>query len=173
MKITLAQALPLRKQMERALSALVTEREKSAYEEVAKGQSPEAQGRSLELITTEINKTHTDLLALQKAIDAANFSSFIEWDSQNYTLLQAIEHAKFLRQEANIYSSFSKSKKIERARNGYMEKSELLKVAMFDPEEYRMLSKKLERHANLLSSMIEDANHKNTIDFDAEGYIGL
>jgi hypothetical protein len=173
MKVTLAQALPLRKQMERELQLLRNERNDAAFEEAEKStEKPMAQGRTLDEITKEIEQVHDDLLTLQDAMDKANFAATITWDENEISLLQAIEHAKFLRQEASFYISNGSKKPVDRSKRNFMDKNDLIRVAMYEPKVYLEKGKKMERQANLLSGIIESANHQVSIDFNAEKYIG-
>ena len=96
--------------------------------------------------------------------------NIFETDFGTLTILEAIETAKFLRNEAQIYRSFSTTKKIDR---DTYNKNDLIVVATFDPDFYRKEYLKLEKAANKLSTQIENINQNIEIevDFDLSRYL--
>ncbi|USG67198.1 hypothetical protein NDK47_07890 [Brevibacillus ruminantium] len=178
--ITLAQAIPLRRSIERQIDELREERMEFSAVIIAKGETPEFPERTVEMITAELNQARTDYLRLNRLIAEANLKEVVEWDGRFISLIEAIELAKQMRQEAGEFKSLGVRKKIERASSSpyhgrprfHEGGSDLISVATYDPDTYRESGKKLERRANLLSSKIETANHSLTLDFDAASYMG-
>ncbi|QQE75564.1 hypothetical protein KDJ56_06250 [Brevibacillus composti] len=179
--ITLAQAIPLRRSIERQIDYLREERMEYASVTVAKGEKPEFPQRTIEMITAELDEARADYLRLSHLIAEANLQKAVEWDGKMISLIEAIERAKQLREEASQCKILGMRKKIEhapasfhgRGRSRHQEGgSDLITVATYDPDAYRELGKKLERRANLLSGKIEAANHSIAIDFDAARYMG-
>lgn len=53
---------------------------------------------------------------------------------------------------------------------GYGENLPIIRMATFDPEEYRVKSVEAERLANRLSNAINTKNYSIMLDFDSEKY---
>ncbi|MEJ8543987.1 hypothetical protein [Brevibacillus borstelensis] len=176
--ITLAQAIPLRRAIERQIDYLKDERFEFSSVTIAKGETPEFPKRTIELITGELNKARADYRRLDSLIAEANLKKVVEWDGEMISLVEAIELAKQLREETGEYKRFGIRKKIERSPSHYHSRSrsydggsDLITMTTYDPDVYREWGKKLERRANLLSGKIEAANHSISIPFDAASYL--
>ncbi|RXT07902.1 hypothetical protein [Ammoniphilus sp. CFH 90114] len=174
--ITLAEAIPLRKMLERRINELFSERWEHAYVIIEKGDSYEPYPRTMDIISEEIYELQRDYRVLGRLVTEANLSQKMTWNGEEVTLMEAIELAKQLRMDLNQLKSFSTRKKterlMERGRRGpSSDASSLMTVALYDPEVYRQKALKLERQVNRLSASIEHQNHMVSIPFDASKYI--
>ena len=174
--ITLAEAIPLRKMLERRISELFSERWDKSYVVIEKGESYEPYARTMEKLSEEIYELQRDFRLLGKLVAEANLAQKITWNGEELSMMEAIELAKQLRMDLTQLKTFGSRKKMERVmergrRGPGNESASLLTVALFDPEEYRQKALKLERQVNRLSAIIEHQNHLVTIPFDASRYI--
>ncbi|MBL4952206.1 hypothetical protein JK635_08285 [Neobacillus sp. YIM B02564] len=171
--MTLAEAVPLKGIISRHIQELIRERNDVAFVEAEKGEEYEKPLRSVEKITEELERVRKDFRMLDILINKANLENTICWDEENISIKEAIELAKQLREEANRLKSLGNAKKIERTSRGLLNNHlVLLRIAQFEPEEYRKRGIKLERQVNKLSALIEHANHFVTIEFDDTKYAG-
>jgi len=174
--ITLAEAIPLRKMLERRIHELFSERWDKSYVVIEKGECYEPYSRTMDQVSVEIYELQRDYRFLGRVVSEANLSEKMAWNGEELTMLEAIELAKQMRTDLNQLKTFASRKKMERVaergrRGSGAEASSLLTVALFDPEEYRQKALKLERQVNRLSAMIEHQNHLVSIPFDASKYI--
>ncbi len=171
MKLTLAQAIPLRSAINKRIQELQTERNHASKTSVEKGEKYEIPIRNVDGITEELQKVITDFVKLNSLVAQTNLSVVIEWDGEETNLVEAIELSKRLRTEADQLKQLGSLKKQERSSGRFGESSNLITFALYDPEIYRSKALKLEREVNLLSSLIEHQNHLIEIEFDASDYI--
>jgi hypothetical protein len=80
-----------------------------------------------------------------------------------------IELATQLRAKARKYKEFGASAK-EKYPYSYGETISLIKVALLEPEDYRLKGLEIERQANRLSNLINAKNYSIEIGFDSEKY---
>lgn len=174
--ITLAEAIPLRKMLERRINELFSERWDKSHVVIEKGEPYEPYPRTMEKVSEEIYELQRDFRVLGGLVAEANLSQKITWNGEELSMLEAIELSKQIRMDLNQLKSFASRKKtervMERGRRGPSgDAPSLLTVALFDSEEYRQKALKLERQVNRLSAMIEHQNHLVSIPFDASRYI--
>lgn len=166
-QITLAEAVPLLKVIENRIRDLVQERERNSFVLIEKGDNYTRPDRDVELITKEIEEAQRDYRKLAKAIAEQNLNNYIEWDGDKISIAEAIELAKQLRSESQNLKRLAAYKKHEYENRGFGDTSNLIRVALYEPDEVRQQALKLERKANRLSALIEAKNH--TITFTVEG----
>lgn len=174
MKITLAQALPVRNAISRRIQELLQERNRVAFVEVEKGEQYEKPTRSIEVVTKELEETRMDFRRLDVSVATENLKATIQWDGEEISLIEAIEIAKQIRGEVKDLKNFGNRKKQERkASNGWGNSdANIIVFAMYEPEEYRKKALKLEREVTRLSLEIERKNHFVEFEFaNAERYI--
>jgi hypothetical protein len=169
--ITLAEALPLRKTIEKRMGELKNERNENSTVTLKQGEDIMSYiSKTPDQLTQELNELREDYIALNNLITRANLDNTIETEKGTKNLIDAIELAKIVREESNWFKRFATTKKLER--DAYNKNSDLVTVATFDPDFYRVEALKLERFANKLSALVEQKNHTIELDFDASKYIG-
>lgn len=174
--ITLAEAIPLRKMLERRINELFSERWDKSHVVIEKGESYESYSRTMEKVSEEIYELQRDFRLLGRFVAEANLAQKITWNGEEVSMIEAIELSKQMRMDLNQLKTFGSRKKTERVmergrRGPGSDAPSLLTVALFDPEEYRQKALKLERQVNRLSAIIEHQNHLVSIPFDASPYI--
>lgn len=165
MKITLAEAVPLRGIIYKRIQELLTERDSVAVVEAAPGESYEKPSRSMDEVSSDLEEARKDYRMLDVEMARLNLNSYLEWDNQKYCITEAIELSKQVRGEAQKLKYFGGRKKQERETN-WRNDSTVIAHAQYNPEEYRKKGLKLERQVNRLSTKIEAANH--TVEFEFE-----
>jgi len=169
--IMLAEALPLRKTIEKRIQELKSERHENATVTIKQGEDFKNYiTKTVDELTLELDGLQADYITLNSLITTANLSNQIETEQGNMFLLDAIEFAKATRSESVWFKKFGTTKKIER--DTYNKNSDLITVATFDIEYYRTKAVELERLANKVSALIEQKNHTIEIEFDASKYLG-
>lgn len=174
MKVTLAQALPLRSTISKRIQDLLQERKKVAVVEAEKGEQYEAPVRKMEEVTEELRQAREDFRRLDVLVTAENLKATIQWDGKDISITEALELAKQTRGEAHEHKEFGNRNKKERKHSGGWgsNDSNIILHAQYDPENYRKSAQKLQREADRLSFEIERKNHTVEFDFpDAEKYI--
>lgn len=168
--ISLAEAVKLKSILQSKYRELHTERMRVAYILVEKGVEAKREGRTLEVVEDEIAKIQKDIRTLDRLVYEANVKNFISFNDEELTLVEAIELAKQLRVEVNEIKEFASSEK-EELQYGYGESVLMVRVALFDPEHYRLKSEQLERQAHKLSNLINAKNYEVRIPFDDSNYM--
>lgn len=174
MKITLAQALPVRNSISRRIHELLQERNRVAFAEVEKGEKYEQPARSIDTVTKELNEVRADFRKLDVLVAKENLKATIQWDGKEITIIEAIELAKQIRGEVKDLKNFGNRNKQERkSSNGWgNSEANIIVYALYEPEEYRKAALKLEREVNRLSLEIDRKNHFVEFEFEnAENYI--
>ncbi|MFP3726397.1 hypothetical protein U8V72_14510 [Priestia filamentosa] len=174
MKITLAQALPVRNAISRRIQELLQERNRVAFAEAEKGEKYEAPSRNIDDVTTELREARADYRTLDVLVARENLKATVQWDGGEITLVEAIELAKQVRGEVKSLKDFGNRKKQERkSSNGWgSSESNVIIHALYDPEIYRKAALKSEREVNRLSMEIDKKNHSVEFEFEnADKYI--
>jgi hypothetical protein len=174
MRITLAQALPVRSSISRRIQELLQERNRVAFVEAEKGEKYEKPTRSIVEVTKELQEARADFRILDVLVAKENLNATIEWDGKQLTTTESIELAKQLRGEAKELKSLgARNKQEKKSSSGWgASDSNTVVYAMYEPEEYRKAALKLEREANRLSLEVERKNHFVEFEFEAaERYI--
>jgi hypothetical protein len=170
MKITIAETVNLKSQLEKKVNELVAEVNRISTEVIDKGEKGEIPDRNVDVINDEIEVVENHIIELKYVLRSANISFTIDWNGSEIEIYEALDLAKVLRARAERYKRLSMRKKLER--NSGLRSSigggdgATFTVALYDPEHYKALAQKLEREANQLSALIEKINHSAEIDFD-------
>lgn len=176
-QITMAEAVIIRSQISKKINELLHERNGVQTEIIDKGQTAEVPQRNVDFITQEIRQVRDDHRLLSFLMSESNVKTTIDWDGQAYAVVEAIELAKQMRQEAGELKALGNRKKMDRSRNVYpfgnnSGSTDTFVVALYDPEEYKKHGDRLERQVTALSFLIDKANLEATIQFDASDYVG-
>ena len=173
MKITLAEALPLRAAIMRRISELIAERNEVSTITYVPGEaeSIEYPVRKVDEITAEIEEARADFRKLDILMAKANVTETLEWEGRYYTITEAIEIAKQMRSEVAELKRLAGRRKeeIQRGFGGTV----TITRTLYEPEEMRKKAIELEKRANRLSQLIDKKNYQVEIDFpEAEKYLG-
>ena len=168
--ISLAEAVKLKSILNRKFVNLREEQHRVAFITVEKGQPAIREGRTLPIVEAELAVVRKDIRTLDRLVYEANIQHKVTFLEEQYTLVEAIEFAKQLRQEAEVAKMFSTHEK-EQIEYGYGEHIQMVRVALFDPEAYRQKADELERKAHKLSNLINAKNYAVKINFDDTKYI--
>ncbi|WLR41210.1 DIP1984 family protein [Bacillus carboniphilus] len=164
MKITLAQAVPLRSIISRYIADLLEERDSVSTVETIVGEKYEKPVRSVDDVTIEIERSRKDFRRLDTSMAEMNLQAKVFWDDKEISITEAIELAKQLREEVNVFKEYGKRKKQTLSSNWHHEEKVMIHT-LYDPEEYRKKALKLERQVNRLSQDIEAKNHQVEFEF--------
>ena len=168
-KITLAEAVKLKSVLRKRISELQDEMRRVAFVTVEKGTTPVKGSRTLELVEAELDEVRNDSRILDRLMYRANVDNDIEFQNEQFAIVEAIELATQLRAKALFYKELSTSEK-EEIRYGYAENTTVYQIALFDPEEYRLKSLRAEKEAHRLSNLINAKNYSIILDFDDSKY---
>lgn len=163
MSITVAEARLLKNSVANKLQRLIDERHEIAYIEFEKGETYTPYTRSFDEVTKEIEIVRSHLRKVKEEITKANLNATIEFESQEVSLLDALELVKQLRNEASWLEGYGKSHEIERVRSLY-DNTTLYKKALFNPSEMKSESSEVLRNANRLSILIDKSNFETMVD---------
>lgn len=176
MKISLAEALPLRVELFRKIRELRQEREGAAsiqYFEVPGVDVNEEEllpKRTMAEISAELNQTVLDYTNLDQMISAMNIQSTIDWKGTEISIQSAINLAKMWREELAHCKSFAHRKPISKG-TSYSSSNILVTKLLYDPEVFVDIYKQLEKDLPRLSTAIEKKNHQVEFEFAAEAYL--
>lgn len=168
--IALAEAVKLKSILNKKQAQLTIERQRLAFITVEKGTIAEREGRTMQSVEQELQRVRHDIRLLDRLVYEANIQNTVQFEEQKLTLVEAIEYAKQLRLEAIEASYFSQHGK-EQMEHSYGESVAMVRVALFDPEEYRLRADLLERQAHKLSNLINAKNYQVQIAFDDAAYM--
>jgi len=168
-KITLAEAVKLKSILKTRIHELEEEMRRVAFTTVEKGIVPKKIVRSLEVVETELDEVRYDSRVLDRLMYRANIDHEIEFQGQQLAIVEAIELATQLRAKARFQKELSTSEK-EEIQYGYSESTTIYKVALFDPEAYRLRSLQTEKDAHKLSNLINAKNYSIVLNFDDSKY---
>lgn len=168
-KISLAEAVKLKSVLSKRIHELESEMDRVAFVEMEKGSSIPKQARSLSDVDRDIDEVREDFRLLDVLMYKANIENEITFNNQALSIVEAIELATQLRAKARKYKEYGTSNK-EEYPYAYGENISLIKVALFEPEDYRIKALEMERQANRLSNLINAKNYSIELDFDSEKY---
>ena len=173
MNITLAEALPLKKQISKSLQDKMRERNNNAFVEFEKdGDTVENPAKSFKDLTAELEEIRLDYRKMDFLMDQANINCKLDWEGQSISIKEAIEFSKQIRGEASQLKSLSYSKPMEKVASYHREGPVTYKKALFKPKELADEALRLEKKANRLSMLIEKTNHLHEITFvEADKYL--
>lgn len=170
MTILLAEAVKLKSILNKKQQELTAERQRVAFKLIEKGQQPLREGRTLAQVETELAQVRLDIRTLDRLVYVANTANTVQFNDEAYMLVEAIELAKQLRQQAEEAKEFAHAER-EELQYGYGESVQVYNMALFDPEHYRQQADLLEKQAHKLSNAINAKNFAVTIDFDDSRYM--
>lgn len=167
--ISLAEAVKLKSILNVKYNDLFQERRRVAFVTVEKGETAVVKGRSIAQVEAELDTVRKDIRTLDRLVYEANLNNTINFLGEQLTLVEAIEYAKQIRYETEEIKDLSYSEK-EELQMGYGDLA-IVRVAMFDPESYRLKADEYERLAHKLSNLINAKNYQVQINFDDSKYI--
>ena len=167
--ISLAEAVKLKSILNVKYNELFQERRRVAFVTVEKGETAVVKGRSIAQVEAELDTIRKDIRTLDRLVYEANLNNTINFLGEQLTLVEAIEYAKQIRYETEEIKDLSYSEK-EELQMGYGDLA-IVRVAMFDPESYRLKADEYERLAHKLSNLINAKNYQVQINFDDSKYI--
>lgn len=168
-KLSLAEAVKLKSVLAKRIHELEEEMDRVAFIEVEKGTKAPKQNRSLAAVEADIDEIRKDFRLLDRLMYQANIDNKVEFNGEELVIVEAIELATQLRAKASKIKEFGSASK-EEHQYGYGEGLPLIRLAMFEPEEYRLKAIELERQANRLSNAINTKNYSVELEFDSEKY---
>lgn len=169
MNITLAEGIKLKSILTKQIRELETEAHRVAFITVEKGAPRPTISRTLQDVETELEQVRKDQRKLDYLIYVANSTNTVEFEGKNLPLVEAIELAIQLRAKASYFKTFSLASK-EEIQYGFAESTTIYRVALFDPEEYRIKALQSEKSAHQLSNRINMKNYSIILDFDGADY---
>lgn len=168
-KLSLAEAVKLKSVLAKRIHELEEEMDRVAFVDVEKGSKKSVQARSLSKVEKEIDEIRYDFRLLDKLMYRANYENTVSFNGEELTIVEAIELATQLRAKARKFKEFGTADK-EALQYGYGEGVSVIRLAMFDPEEYRVKAVEVDRLANRLSNAVNTKNYSIELDFDSEKY---
>ena len=167
--ITLAEAVKLKSVLTKRIHELEDEMRRVAFTTIEKGNTPEQGPRTLVNVENELDEVRLDSRVLDRLMYRANIDHTIDFQGQQLPIVEAIELATQLRAKSRFYKELSTAEK-EEIQYGYSESTTIYRVALFDPEDYRIKSLQLEKDAHKLSNLINAKNYSITLAFDDSKY---
>lgn len=167
--ITLAEAVKLKSILKKRIHELQEEMRRVAFTTVEKGTIPERSTRNLLSVETELDDVRLDHRILDRLMYRANIDTTVEFQEQQLSIVEAIELATQLRAKALFYKELSMAEK-EEIQYGYSESNPIYRVALFEPEVYRLKALQAEKDAHKLSNLINAKNYTVVLDFDDTTY---
>lgn len=167
--LSLAEAVKLKSVLAKRIHELEEEMYRVSFVEIEKGGKVPKQPRTLGMVEKDIDEVRLDFRILDKLMYQANIENTVDFNGEELTIVEAIELATQLRAKARKFKEFGAASK-EEYPYSYGEGIPLIKLAMFDPEEYRLKAIEMERQANRLSNAINTKNYTVELDFDSEKY---
>lgn len=167
--ITLAEAVKLKSILTKRIHDLEVEMRRVAFTTVEKGNSPEKGPRTLRDVETEMDEVRLDSRTLDRLMYRANIDHEINFQGQQLAIVEAIELATQLRAKSRFYKELASSEK-EEIQFGYAESTTVYRVALFEPEDYRLKALQTEKDAHKLSNLINAKNYSITLVFDDTKY---
>ncbi|MBU8878040.1 DIP1984 family protein [Bacillus sp. FJAT-29790] len=168
-KISLAVAVKLKSVLSKRIHELEEEMGRVAYIDMEKGSQLPKQARNLIEVEKDIEEVRKDFRLLDRLMYKANIENEIIFNNESLAIVEAIEFASQLRARARKYKEFGSTAK-EEFLYPLGDSSSMVKVAMFDPEDYRLKALDMERQANRLSNLINAKNYAVELDFDSDRY---
>lgn len=167
--ITLAEAVKLKSILTKRIHELEVEMRRVAFTTVEKGNSPEKGPRTLQDVETEMDEVRLDSRTLDRLMYRANIDHEIDFQGQQLAIVEAIELATQLRAKSRFYKELASAEK-EEFQFGYAESTIVYRIALFEPEDYRLKALQTEKDAHKLSNLINAKNYSITLVFDDTKY---
>ncbi|MFC5590865.1 hypothetical protein ACFPRA_18450 [Sporosarcina soli] len=167
--ITLAEAVKLKSILTKRIHELEEEMRRVAFTTVEKGNTPEKGPRTLQDVEIEMDEVRLDSRTLDRLMYRANIDHNIDFQGQQLAIVEAIELATQLRAKARFYKELASAEK-EEIQYGFSESTTIYRVALFEPEDYRLKALQTERDAHKLSNLINAKNYSIVLAFDDSKY---
>lgn len=167
--ISLAEAVKLKSVLSKRIHELEEEMDRLAFIEMEKENPAPKQTRTLKDVEKDIKVIRKDFRLLDKLMYQANIENEIIFNDESLSIVEAIELASQLRARARKYKEFGSAVK-EEFLYSIGESGAMIRVAQFDPEDYRLKAIETERKANRLSNLINAKNYAVELDFDGDKY---
>ena len=170
--ISLAEAVKLKSVLSKRIHELEEEMDRLAFIEMEKESPAPKQTRTLKDVEKDIKVIRKDFRLLDKLMYQANIENEIIFNDESLSIVEAIELASQLRARARKYKEFGSAVK-EEFLYSIGESGAMVRVAQFEPEDYRLNSRKAietERKANRLSNLINAKNYAVELEFDGDKY---
>lgn len=167
--ITLAEAVKLKSILTKRIHELEEEMRRVAFTTVEKGKTPEKGPRTLKDVEIEMDEVRLDSRTLDRLMYRANIDHNIDFQGQQLAIVEAIELATQLRAKARFYKELASAEK-EEIQYGFSESTTIYRVALFEPEDYRLKALQTERDAHKLSNLINAKNYSIVLAFDDSKY---
>ncbi|KQL19953.1 hypothetical protein ACFFHH_06510 [Cytobacillus solani] len=168
-KISLAEAVKLKSVLSKRIHELEEEMDRVSFIEIEKGSQLPKQSRQLKDVEGEMEQVRLDFRLLDRLMYRANIDYEIQFNKESLPIVEAIELASQLRARARKYKEFGSALK-EEFLYPLGDSGSMIKVALFDPEDYRKKALDMDRQANRLSNLINAKNYTVELDFDSERY---
>ncbi|MFA9557785.1 hypothetical protein ACERII_10805 [Evansella sp. AB-rgal1] len=166
--ITLAEAVKLKSVLSKRIHELEDEMLRVGFVQIESGSELPKQNRTLAKVEQDIEEIRADFRLLDKLVYKANIENTITYRNDALTIVEAIELATQLRAKAKKEKELSLLEKEEHLYYG--EATTMVRVALFEPEEYRQRAVETERLANRVSNLINAKNYSIELEFDVEKY---
>lgn len=118
--ISLAEAVKLKSILNKKQEQLGEERQRLAFITDEKGHAAVREGRTMQIAEQELEAVRVDIRTLDRLVYEANIKNTVQFEQQDFTLVEAIEYAKQLRIEAMVVAQLAQHEK-ERMEFGYGE----------------------------------------------------
>lgn len=167
--ISLAEAVKLKSVLSKRIHELEDEMDRLAFVEMEKESPAPRQTRTLKDVEKDIKVIRKDFRLLDKLMYKANIENEIIFNNEALSIVEAIELASQLRARARKYKEFGAAVK-EEFLYSIGESGAMIRVAQFEPEDYRLKAIETERKANRLSNLINAKNYAVELPFDGDQY---
>ena len=167
--ISLAEAVKLKSVLSKRIHELEEEMDRVAFMEMEKEGSPSKQTRTLKDVEQDIERIRKDFRLLDKLMYKANIENEIMFNNESLAIVEAIELASQLRARTKKYKEFGSAVK-EEFLYSIGESAAMIRVAQFEPEDFRVKAIEIERQANRLSNLINAKNYAIELEFDGDTY---
>lgn len=167
--ISLAEAVKLKSVLSKRIHELEDEMDRLAFVEMEKESPALRQTRTLKDVEKDIKVIRKDFRLLDKLMYKANIENEIIFNNETLSIVEAIELASQLRARARKYKEFGAAVK-EEFLYSISESGAMIRVAQFEPEDYRLKAIETERKANRLSNLINAKNYAVELPFEGDQY---
>ncbi|WP_010290353.1 hypothetical protein [Kurthia massiliensis] len=166
--ITLAEAVKLKSILRKRIAELNDEMDRVAFTIIVDKDKPEEPTRTLEQVEQELADVRKDVRTLDRLMYEANSYHTINFEGEALKLVEAIEYATQLRAQADKYKTLAAYDK--RSIEYYSEDAPVYRIALYDPETYRLKAIECERHAHKISNAVNAKNYQIELEFDGDLY---
>lgn len=166
--MNLAEAVKLKSILKSKFYEYTEELHRVAFITVEKDEEATNTFRSMSEVEKDLARIRQDIRTLDRLVYEANTKNHVTFEDKEWALVEAIELASQLREEASLFRHFSEQAKqtVENNTGDII----LYRVAQYEPDEYRERADVLEKKAHRLSNAINAKNYTIIIDFDDSFY---